>query len=893
MVNSVDYILSAKLRIPDCPVQLIARPRLMPSNTLSRITAVCAPAGYGKTTLMSTWAKALTMPCAWLSLDATDNDCTQFMLHLMSAIQSQYPQFAQHDTSSLTSTQLPAILGLTRSLLNELGELPDSLCLIIDDLHYLHDPLLHDALAFMVEHLPPQLHMIFISRNALPFSIARLRIQHQLREIYTEDLRFTRQEVTQFCNEAMKLNLSAELIKILDTRTEGWIVGLQLAALSLHNCANKKQFIQNFAGDDRHITDFLMDEVLSQLSPQTQQFLLNSSILSQFNASLCDALCEQQNSRQFIDELEKNHLFITCLDHKRGWYRYHHLFASLLKARLEDLYPEHITGLHQRASAWFKSHNYFSEAIQHGIAAADYESAAELMEQNSSHLFSLGRFTTALKWAYQLPSSLLAKHPKLSMLCAWAGLVMDNMPEVERHVQAAAIHLEPYRDAPCGSKERALFGQLAFIRGCQYCLAGDIERAQDAVMDALGSLSPKQVLYKGASVCLGFCYYVQGDISKAQRLFEENAYISQAKYNLMIPLFATLGLARCHLLRGELEAAEQIYNKALAECAALGLQDVPVCGMLHLGLGELAYETNNLETATLHLAKGIEMTRVGQMQYFTAWGRVLLAQTQLALQQDINLSAAEETELIAYAERFIVEVPPLSAALAQFWLSQGRISAVQQWLKNAQLPTKAPLMLERCPEYMVLSRYLLLEQQYDEALALLEQLSDYAQKQQQRRMMVEVCILKAVILLHSNQEPKALASLQQAIIFAHESRFIRLFCQEGAVIHGLIQQLLQTMPYIPLLQELLLAIGVVNNNYVAPAAAPLPHQNIILSVALSKKERVVAKQIVTGASNQEIADQLCVSLSTVKTHTQNIYSKLGVNKRPQAIEALLRINLAS
>lgn len=888
MVTAMDYILTAKLRIPANPSQLIDRPRLMP-QTLAPITVVCAPAGYGKTTLISTWTEHLAMPCAWLSLDSSDNDSTQFMLHLISAIQTQFPQFAQSTASTLTSTQLPSILGLTRSLLNELGKLPERLCLMVDDLHYLHEPLLHDALTFLVEHLPPQLHLVFISRNAPPFSLARLRAQRQLSELYTEDLRFTRAEVTEFCNQAMQLNLSDELIATLDTRTEGWIVGLQLAALSLQHTENKKQFIEHFAGDDRHITDFLMDEVLSQLSAATQEFLFATCLLQQFNASLCDAVCDHQNSRHLISELERTHLFISCLDHKRGWYRYHHLFASLLKARLYDLYPERVALLHQRASLWFKEHDLFSEAIQHSIAAGNYEFAAEMMEQHSSHLFSLGRFTTALTWAYQLPSPLLAKHPKLSMLCAWAGLVMDNMPEVERHTQAAALHLEQYQDAPCGSKERALFGQLALIRGCQYCLAGDVERAQDAVMDALGSLSPKQVLYKGASVCLGFCYYVQGNTHKAQRLFEENAQISQTKYNLMIPLFATLGLARCHLLRGELEAAEQIYNRALAECAALGWQDVPVCGMLHLGLGELAYESNELITALLHLEKGIEMTRVGQMQYFTAWGRVLLAQTQLALQQPVTLSAKHEAELIAYAGRFVVEIPPLSASLAQLWLNQGRMDAFQQWIKSAQLPLTEHLVIERCPEYLVLSRYLVLEQQYEQALTLLNQLWLHAEQQQQRRMMVEIQIIKAVIFQYKNQEAKALASLQHALICAHDSKFLRLFYQEDTVLSPLLQQLAKSLAHHPLIADLCLA----THHHTIPQPLLTPTSCEFSPFALSKKERVVAQQIVTGASNQEIAEILCVSLSTVKTHTQNIYSKLGVNKRLQAIEMLLKLNLAS
>lgn len=882
----MDYILAAKLRIPTSPVQLVNRPRLI-SAQLSPITLICAPAGYGKTVLASSWVNSLDMRCAWLSLDHTDNDTTQFMMHLVSAIQSQFPDFANQSHHLSSSNQLPAISGLTRALLNDLGQLTEPLCLVLDDLHCLHEPFLHDALAFMIERLPPQLHLILTSRTIPPFSLARLRAQRQLTEIYTQDLRFSVEEVQQFCNQSMQLKLTPDLVKSLETRTEGWIVGLQLAALSLSNTSNKSMFIKNFAGDDRHITDFLMDEVLNQLSDELQKFLLETSLLGQFNASLCDNLRQTNNSRQLINELEKQNLFISCLDHKRGWYRYHHLFASLLKSRLEELYsPDDITTLHQRASLWFTQHHLLNEAIQHSMNAQDYTLAAQLMEDNSSQLFSLGRITTAVTWAYQLPSSILANCPKLSMLCAWAGLVMDNLSEIDRHL--ASIHQYLSNNPIDTNKQHLLLGQIALIRGCQYCLTSDIERAEASVMEALNYLSPKQVLYSGASVCLGFCYYVQGKIDKAQRLFMANAHISQAKYNLMIPIFAVLGLGRCYLLRGELEAAEQIYNRALAECIAFGWQDVPVCGMLHLGLGELAYESNQLVEAILHLEKGVAMTRIGQMQFFNAWGRVLLAQAQIALKQTVVLSAIEEAELIRYSERFLIEIPPLSASLVQLWLQQQRFDCVQQWLNNAQLPVKGELVFERWAEYLVLCRFFIKQQRYQETAYILDKLYDYAENQQHRRLLVEVLLIQSIMQYQQHLLSKAADSLQKAIISTHDSKFLRLFAHEDHLLETLLPLISKSLIHHPLMCDIMALL--------APhTETPAVTDNTSLSsyLVLSKKERLVARKMISGASSQEIAEMLCVSLSTIKTHTQNIYTKLGVNKRPQAIEMLLRLNLAT
>ncbi len=884
---AMDYILATKLVIPENHTQTIARTRLMLPAEPTRITLVCAPAGYGKTTLISSWARQTTKRTAWLSLDNHDNDPTQFMLHFISAIQTQIPEFAQSIATQLASSQLPSTTGLVRSLLNELCAFSEPIYVILDDLHALHHASTQDIIRFMVEHQPAALHLIIISRNTPPFSLSKIRAQRQLTEFYTDDLRFNEAEVAQFCNDAMDLDLSPSLLATLETRTEGWIAGLQLAALSLHNTDDKKSFIQSFAGDDRHITDFLMDEVLRHLPTNLQQFLLSTCLLQQLSAPLCDAVRLASDSRQLLDELERTNMFMSSLDHKRLWYRYHHLFASLLKTRLYDSQPDSINIIHHRASRWFNDHGMFAEAIQHSIKAGDYEYAALLMEERSSTLFSLGRFTTALTWAYQLPPELLARHPKLSMLCAWAGLVMDNLPEVERHVRATSACFNGYQLAAIGSKERTLYGQLALISGCQHCLAGDVERAMASIMEALGSLATGRVLYRGASVCLGFCYYAQGELDKAQRLFEENTSISDAKQNLIIPIFATLGLARSHLLLGHFTAAKTTYEKALYECEALGWQDAPACGMLYIGLGELAYEQNDLLNANRLLTKGIDMTSVGQMQYFHSWGQVLLAQTQLALgMSDGLLGSTTEAGLMRYSGRFVVEVPPLSAGLANLWLSQGRIDKVADWVKAAQLPLKGQFAVEREAEYLILARYLITRQRLPEALDLLSRLWFHAEPRHHIKVMVEIQILKALALEAEGATPKALAALQQAITIAGENPFIRLFSQEAPAINTLLHKLAKEMYRHPLMSLLMNAIG----QSLSSSQLALTH---IETYLLSKKERLVARHIVTGATSQEIAENLCVSLSTIKTHTKNIYAKLGVNKRLQAIDALLKQNLAS
>lgn len=832
----MEDILSTQTAIPDSPALMLDRPRLQLPAELPRVTLVCAPAGYGKTTLLADWTRHHHVKTAWLSLDDGDNDPLRFMLHFITAIQSGFPGFGQTTAEALSHTQPPSVAGLMRTLINPLCLLSEQLCLVLDDLHMIREATIHDALAVLLEHRPPQLHLMLSSRSEPPFSLARLRGQRQLHEIRLDDLRFTPEEASNFCNGIMQLNLPQPQLAMLESRTEGWIVGLQLAALSLHNNPDKAGFIRQFAGDDRHITDFLMEEVLRSRPPEIQEFLLQTSILERFTDGLCAAVTGHADCRSQLDGMERSNLFLVSLDHRRQWYRYHHLFASLLQSRLHREHPALEPELHRRAAQWYAAEGHFHEAIHHAIAAGAFETAAALMEEHSGELFALGRFVTALGWAWRLPPELLASHPRLSMTCAWGSLAMDNLPETERHVRAATACLLPFKNSPVGSRERTLWGQLALIRSCQCCLAGDLEGAARSVQEALDALQPGRVLHSAAIVCQAFCHYVRGNLALARPLFARCTGLPEARGNLMMPVLAALGLGRTHFREGHAHLARRVYTQTLADCEAQGWHELPAVGMLYLGLGELALEAGDLPEAGRLLAKGVEMTAAACMQYVHAWGQVLLAQVKvLGGQADGGLTPGQDSMLARYSGRFVVEIPPLSACLVRLWLSQGRVDRVDDWLEDIDVQLQGDLKPEREAEYRALAKVWLTRGETRKTLALLDRLLPWLENSGQRQAMAEIRQLREEAL-HRESRPE---------------------------LAGMI---------------------------VAPARRNSPVEPF--PFLLSRKEKQVARHLIRGATSPEIAERLYVSLSTIKTHTRNIYAKLGVNRRLQAIEALLKVDLA-
>lgn len=858
------------------------RPRLRQPEKGAAVILVCAPAGYGKTTLIASWAKERRAKVAWVSLDADDNDPLRFLTHFVTAVQLQFHGFGTALTDMLDAAPPPPIGGLMRSLAGLFCGLPEPLCVILDDLHSVHEASVHTAIAFLIEHQAPQLQLIFASRCDPPFSLARLRGQGKLLEYRTQDLRFTLEEADRFCNEVMQFSLPPGQVETLAARTEGWIVGLQLAAVSLNNTADKARFIASFAGDDRHITDFLLDEVLRTRSAQIQDFLLHTSLLERFSAPLCDAVTLRSDSRAMLDEIERSNMFVLGLDNQRVWYRYHHLFNALLQNRLRLSAPELVPTLHRRASTWFSEHKLTAEAITHAIKAGDFDAALALIEQHGSALFAHGQINTALVWAGQLPAHTLARSPLFSLTCAWGHFYADNLTAMEQHIRSVERCLAGFHEAPIGTDERAMLGQVALLRGCRFAYSGDLDAAIAQLQQAYASFAPGRALHSVAAVSLGVCYFVSGRLLAAQALLGRHALLADAKLNVLIPVTAVLGLARIQFLRGRLQSARQMIEQALQECTDAGWQDFPACGMLHLGLAELAYEMNDLAAAERHLRRGVDMTANG-MQYGNAWGHVLLAQTRWAMSGSATaLSPERELALGKYSGRFVVDLPPLSAAIGRMYLAHGRHDLMAQWCESARLARGDTLSVGREPEYLVLARYLSWQGNATEALVLLATLRRSAEQDQRLTVVVEIALLQALALHAGKATDEAILRLRESLDLARDTGLVRLFLDEGLALADLLRKMVRTACYSADALTLLASF---------PGAPGVATSEMSLAQLFSKKERQVVALLVKGNSNQHIADALFVSLNTLKSHMKNVYAKLGVNRRFQAIEQLRKLGL--
>ncbi len=886
MITS-EIVLATKLVAPEIPENLVHRTRLQLPQDPPPVILVSAPAGYGKTSLIASWIQCLQIPVAWLSLDAADNDPSRCGMHFIAAIRTVFPEFGERMAHILESPYQPSVRTVITTLLNEISELPQQFCLVLDDYHLLHEPAVHKAVIFIIENLPSQLRVIFSSRSDPPFLLAQLREQDLICEYRAADLRFTPAETEQFLNGAMQLQLPPEQIAMLETRTEGWIAGLQLAALSLQDHPAPAAFIADFAGDDRYVADFLLDEVLQRQSPAIQTFLLHTSILDRFCAPLCDFVIGSDNAGAMLSELERLNMFLVGLDQRRTWYRYHHLFASLLQNRLRLQYPDLARQLCRRASQWCKDNGLIMEAMEYAISASDFELAADLLELHRYQIFEHGQGKMALHWVRQLPEEILARRPMLCIACAWICYFLQNPPELERYHGLASRYLAGYQNASVKSTERIMLAQLALIHCCYLGYQGKLEAALAQAQDAIKVFIPGRTMYNSALGCLGVCHFVRGDTEIAIRLFEKHVDIIAGKNNLVIPMTAVLGLGRCLLLQGDTTKARRVYEYALQQCAELGKQDWPMAGKAHIGLGELAYQLNDLVEAERQLQRGVEITSAGGVHYVTAWGRLLLVLTRLAMgQTDAALEPQHERELTQrYLGRFSVEVARVSACLARVWLRQQRMDAVAQWVAAANLPTCVPLAGEHEAEYLVLVRFFIAERQMQPALELLDLLLKGAEQGKRVTVMVEILILQALALHGQGRQASASLALQRALKQAQPSKLTRLFIDEGAALGGLLRQQIKGAEGLEtdFSEKLLVAFD---------ATGEADDGNTGLdALELSKKEQRVLQCLVQGMANQEIAQALFVSPNTVKTHMRNIYSKLGVNSRLQAVERVRQLGI--
>ncbi len=881
-------ILTTKLYIPPPRPNVVLRPRLserLNEGLHRKLTLIAAPAGFGKTTLASAWLASCEWRAAWLSLDEGDSDPTRFLTYLVAALQTIAPTIGAGVMGVLQAPQPPPIESILTALLNDITTIPDHVVLVLDDYHVLDARPVDDALVFLLEHLPPQLHLVITTREDPPLPLARFRVRNQLIELRDTDLRFTPAEAAGFLTQVMGLNLSTEDIDALEVRTEGWIAGLQLAALSLQGHTDATSFIRSFTGSSRFIVDYLAEEVLERQPEAIRAFLLRTSVLERMCGPLCDAVLNVQSdaaalagsserisSQAMLEKLERSNLFIVALDDERRWYRYHHLFADLLRQRLHQRSTsspgdarDGVAELHIRASQWYEDNGLEIEAFQHAAAANDVERAERLIEGAGVPLHFRGAGGPVLRWLESLPVAVLNARPSLWVTYASAlFFVVHQHTAVEQKLQAAEAALH---GTEADDTTRDLVGRIASLRATLAIIQHDPQTIIAQSRRALEYLHPDNLPARtAASYTLGHAYQLQGDRTAASQAYADVIASSTSFGASIYTTAATLGLGQVQEADNQLSLAAETYRRVLM---LAGDPPRPIACEAHLGLARITYQWNDLIVAEQHGQQCLLLTRqIESVDTFAACG-VLLARLRLA-QGDLPGAVAvlDEAEAFVRRHHFVFRMPDVAAAQVLILLHQGHLAAAAQLAATHDLPISQ-------------ARIHLAQGDPATALAMLEPVRQQVEAKGWQDERLTVMVLQAVALHAQSETDTALHPLSEALSLAAPGGFIRIFVDEGVPVARLLYEALAHEIEPAYIRRLLAAFPVAE-----------PAQTIALPVSglesewlepLSAREREVLQLIAEGLTNQDVATRLYLSLHTVKVHARNIYAKLGVTSRTQAV----------
>jgi LuxR family maltose regulon positive regulatory protein len=930
-------ILATKLFIPPPRSKIVLRPRLIErlNEGLSagrKLTLISASAGFGKTTLVSEWVAGCGRPVAWLSLDEGDNDPMGFLPYLVAALQTLALRSPRRGSevegiaanigagllAALQSSQPPSIASLLAALLNEITTIPDHFILVLDDYHVIDSKPVDEALSFLLEHLPPRMHLVITTREDPHLPLARLRARDQLTELRAADLRFTPAEASEFLNQVMGLNLSAEDIAALEARTEGWIAGLQLAALSMQGQSDAASFIKSFTGSHHFILDYLVEEVLQRQPEHVRNFLLQTSILDRLSGSLCDAVTGQEDGRGMLEALERGNLFVVPLDNQRQWYRYHHLFAEVLQAHLREAQPERVSTLHRRASEWYQQNGLPSDAIRHALAAEDFEGAAGLIELAWPEVEDGSLSTKWIGWVKALPDVLIRARPVLSAWYAHALLVGGEMEAAEARLADAERWLEPadnMNERPKNpaaetcpersrrmvvldeEKFRSLPATIAIARAYYAQALGDVPGAVTYARRALDLTPETNHLKRGqATALLGLTYWASGDLEAADRTFTGYTMMLRTAGNILDAISTTSILADIWMALGRLHEAESTLEQLLQFVVDQGEPIPPDTADLYRGLGELYRERGDLEAAAQYLLKSKELCEQAELLYKQR--RLCVTQARLKQTQG-DLDGA--FDLLNEAERLFIRTPlpdvrPISALKARIWLAQGRLIKAQRWAREQGLSVDDEPSYLREFEHITLARVLIARYKNDpvdasihEAIGLLERLLNAAEAGSRMGSVIEILMLLALAHAAQGDIPLALVSLERALTIAEPEVYVRLFVDEGEAMRLLIEKQSRNRdhPLSGYADKLLAAF----TQPVAALKSVIIHQKSDMIEPLSERELEVLKLLRTDLNGPEIAQQLIVSLNTLRTHTKNIFNKLGVNNRRAAVRRAEELDL--
>jgi len=879
-------LLTTKLYVPPVRPKLVSRPRLierMSGEMHRKLTLISAPAGFGKTTLLSEWAARCGRPVAWLSLDESDNDPARFLAYLISAVQSVEAGIGQGALSALQSPQPPPVAPLLVGLINELAALPDPFVLILDDYHLVESKPIHDAIAFLLDHQPPQMHTVISTRTDPPLPIARLRGRGQMLELRQGDLCFSVDEAGQFLRQVMALDLPADEVAALAARTEGWVAGLQMAGLSLQGCQNTAAFVRAFAGSDHYILDYLMEEVLQHQSERVQSFLLYTAVLGRMSGPLCDAMLQADDSAALLEQLEHANLFIVALDNRREWYRTHWLFRDLLRHRLEARERHRAASLNERASLWYEEQGLPADAIHHALQGQDWERAARLIEQAAEPTVMRGEFATFMGWMEALPEQARRARPRLCLHHIWSLLLAGRpLAEVESHL----------RDIEAREAGQAYQGALTALRAVLAVVRGAVPEAIELAQRARQILPEDDLYFRRVVVrSLGVALLYRGDVVEAQPLFEEDARISRQAgdstgYLAAIRLWAASLMSRGRLrqAREVLAAAEPLLPQVpgLLQPAAVKLLAVQT---------DLLRECNELEEAARLCEKAIAQAQI-VLDLYGLGAHVVLARIRQA-QGSADAAMTAIHEALRLAKKY--DITDLDDAVvyahrARLFLAGGDVEAAAAWSRECGLDARlqagemaADLARPSFPyyvreiEYTTLARVYLAQGKGEQALAVLRPLLATVERMGRTGSAIEILALEALALQTVGQATPALAALSRALSLAEPEGYVRVFADEGAPMARLLELAAKQGICSAYVARLLAVLGAPR-----PAGERFGHGD--LPEPLTERELEVLRLLAAGLSNHEIADELVISVDTVRSHCKSIFGKLGVHKRWEAAQ---------
>lgn len=886
-------LLSTKFNIPQAGARLVHRQRLLrildeslTENT--SLTLVCGPAGYGKTTLVSEWLRT-SQPLrpdqiAWLTLERSDDALTRFLTYFVSAIQHIRPGFGTGLLKLLQTHKPPPVPVLGTLLVNELSEMSESVFLVLDDYHLLTDKSIQSFMNFLVDHQPPCLHLILVTRADPALPLSRLRARGQLVEVRQEALCFLLDEVEVFANQTMDLSLTPEQLTRLAQKTEGWISGLQLATLSLRTSQDRFEFFRAFSGEHEFIADYLTDEVLASLPEQIRSFMLHTSILERLSAPLCEAVHGQGGAQATLEQLIDANLFLIPLDNQRSWYRYHNLFADLLRKRLNSTQPDIIPELHRRASRWFEQNSLPDLAIEHAIAGGDHQRAAWLIERSAERLLAYGESATLLHWLEALPEEQVLTQPGLGSLYG-ISLILSGRPTklVSPLVEKMSATGNPVEYQ----------GERNMLQALLAVYQGDAARAIQLSELAMEQLTPERPFFRTlAADTLGIGHTLAWDLPAATRAFEHVVEISRQSDNLMMTIMALNNLAGLAYVQGHLRSAiSTCYEILDIARQRIGIQ-APMMGKTLLNLGEMLREQGDLQAALGYLMEAARLmeafSEVGLPLVNLAIARIYLNQHEWLSSQDYIDKArrlAQATQPVLMDDR-LVEVMQV-----RLYLAMGNLGQAMNWARNRDFlerPTKEVFAeASRNPasyevfqaECMALIRLLIAQMQTERALEFTTFLEELVERRKSQRRIIEVLALKALVRFQSGQLDQALQTLEKAFALAEPEGYQRIFVDEGEAMARLLYQAVSCGIRPAYTSKLLHAFTI--DIPLQPAANQFPSAELV--EPLSKRELEVLCLIAEGLSNDEIAQRLVISLSTVKGHTSNIFGKLGVKHRTQAV----------